>query len=91
MERELISQRVRAGLANARAQGKKIGRQKTRPSEVIRALLKQGYKYREISKIAGCSHGCVSAEKREMKREEAERLANEPLATKEEKPSLTLV
>lgn len=91
MERELISQRVQAGLRNARAKGKKIGRQKTRPSEVIRALLKQGMKYREIAKIAGCSHGCISAEKREMRKEEALRVEQEQDIQKLIKPSLTIV
>ncbi len=99
MERELISQRVRAGLANARALGKRIGRKKTRPSQVIRALLKQKMTYREISRIANCSHGCVSAEKKEMlKEEEAKKAAeteNQNLAQNNQhqpkRPKLTLV
>ncbi|MCB0411091.1 MAG: recombinase family protein [Bdellovibrionales bacterium] len=91
MERELISQRVQAGLRNARAKGKKIGRQKTRPSEVIRALLKQGMKYREIAKIAGCSHGCISAQKREIRKEEALRAEKEQEVQKLIKPNLTIV
>lgn len=66
MERELIAQRVRAGLANARAMGKHIGRKKTRPSELIRALLKKNMKYREISSICNCSHGSINAERKEM-------------------------
>lgn len=65
MERELISQRVKAGLRNARAQGKRLGRKKTRPSAVIRALLKQNMTYRAIASIAQCSHGAIGAEKKE--------------------------
>jgi DNA invertase Pin-like site-specific DNA recombinase len=42
LERDLIVERVRTGLANARAKGKHIGRIKTRPSELIRSLLKSG-------------------------------------------------
>lgn len=97
MERELISQRVRAGLANARANGKQIGRKKTRPSEVIRALLKQKMTFREIAQIAGCSHGCISTEKKEMEKEERamnaaiEQLTGSPSPPTPTKPQLTLV
>ncbi len=92
MERELISQRVKAGLRNARAQGKRLGRKKTRPSAVIRALLKQKMTYREISRIAGCSHGCIGAEKKEMlKEEQAKREAITSDARLVEKPQLTIV
>lgn len=69
MEREIIAQRVRAGLANARAKGKHIGRKKTRPSELIRALLREKMKYREIKKITGASHGSINAERKEMLKE----------------------
>ena len=97
MERELISQRVKAGLANARAQGKKLGRKKTRPSEIIRALLKQKMTYLENAKIAGCSHGCISAEKREMLKEEETKKTTSKATTVQSplksavKPKLTLV
>ena len=100
MERELISQRVRAGLANARALGKQIGRKKTRPSEVIRALLKQKMTFREIAKIAGCSHGCISAEKKEMNNElkasktaleSPENLKKDLVPRSSKKPTLTIV
>jgi len=79
MERELIAQRVRAGLANARAQGKHIGRKKTRPSDLIRALLKKRMKYREIASICNCSHGSINAERKEM-------LAEEEKKNREAKP-----
>lgn len=100
MERELISQRVKAGIANARAQGKRIGRKKTRPSAVIRALLKQKMTYRAIAKIANCSHGCISAERKEVLKEEETKKAeslNVTLVQSQDsksgpdKPKLTLV
>lgn len=72
MEREIIRNRVIAGLQNARAKGKLIGRKKMRDSDLIRKLLKAGMSYRNISLIAKCSHGSVSAERAAMKREEAE-------------------
>jgi hypothetical protein len=64
------SDRVKIGLANARAKGKLIGRKKMRDSELIRKLLKAGMSYRQISIVAKCSHGSVSAERASMKREE---------------------
>jgi hypothetical protein len=60
------------GLANARAKGKLIGRKKMRDSDLIRKLLKAGMSYRNISVVAKCSHGSVSAERAAMKREEEE-------------------
>lgn len=72
LERDLIADRVKIGLANARAKGKLIGRKKLRDSDLIRKLLKSGLSFRQISAIAKCSHGSVSAEKQAMKREEAE-------------------
>jgi DNA invertase Pin-like site-specific DNA recombinase len=41
LERELIVERVKNGLKNAKIRGKLIGRRKTRPSELIRQLLKK--------------------------------------------------
>lgn len=72
LERDLIADRVKIGLANARAKGKLIGRKKMRDSDLIRKLLKAGMSYRNISSVAKCSHGSVSAERAAMKREEAE-------------------
>lgn len=72
LERDLIADRVRVGLANARAKGKLIGRKKMRDSDLIRKLLKAGMSYRNISLVAKCSHGSVSAERAAMKRDEAE-------------------
>lgn len=72
LERDLIADRVKCGLANARAKGKLIGRKKMRDSDLIRKLLKSGLSFRAISSIAKCSHGSVSAERAAMKKEEAE-------------------
>jgi DNA invertase Pin-like site-specific DNA recombinase len=72
LERDLIADRVKIGLANARAKGRLIGRKKMRDSDLIRKLLKAGMSYRNISLVAHCSHGSVSAERAAMKREEAE-------------------
>lgn len=77
LERDLIAERVKTGLANARAKGKQIGRRKTRPSEMIRALLKSGVTLRQAAKIAGTSHGSCSLEKKLMLEEERERARSE--------------
>ena len=62
LEREMIIERVRAGMANAKAKGKRIGRVKKRNSVLIRSLLDAKLSYREIARIAKCSHGSVHAE-----------------------------
>ena len=72
LERDLIADRVKIGLANARAKGKLIGRKKLRDTDLIRKLLKAGMSFRQISIVARCSHGSVSAEKKAMKRDEEE-------------------
>ena len=72
LERDLIADRVKCGLANARAKGKIIGRKKMRDSDLIRKLLKSGLSYRAVSSIANCSHGSVSAEVACMKKETAQ-------------------
>ncbi len=72
LERDLIAERVRNGLANARAKGKRIGRVKTRDSALIRSLRNAGLSYREVARIASCSHGSVHAEVAAMKKEHAE-------------------
>lgn len=72
LERDLVADRVRIGLANARAKGKLIGRKKMRDSDLIRKLLKAGMSYRNISIVAKCSHGSVSAERAALRREEEE-------------------
>ncbi len=66
MEREIIRNRVIAGLQNAKAKGKKIGRERKRNDALIHSLLEAGLSFREIARIARCSHGSVSASKREL-------------------------
>lgn len=65
LERDLIAERVKNGLANARAKGKLIGRVRKRNSALIEQLLDAGLSYREIARIAKCSHGSVHAQKKE--------------------------
>ena len=65
LERDLIAERVRNGLAAARARGKKLGRARKRNDALIHSLLKAGLSFREIARIAKCSHGSVSASKAE--------------------------
>jgi len=72
LERDLIRERVRTGLANARAKGVRLGRVKKRPSDMIRLLRQKGQTYRAISNLLGISAGAVSCEVKEMKKEMAE-------------------
>lgn len=62
LEREIISERVCNGLKNARAKGRKIGRPRTRNSELIQQLSKQGLSYERIAELAGCSPATVCRE-----------------------------
>ncbi len=71
LERDLIAERVRNGLANAKAKGVRLGRLKTRDSDLIRKLRASGMTYKQISIIAKCSSGAVSAEIKLMKAEAA--------------------
>jgi DNA invertase Pin-like site-specific DNA recombinase len=75
LERDLIAERVRNGLAAAKARGAKIGRVRTRNSVLIESLLDAGFSFRTIARLAKCSHGSVSAQKKEWlaKKVEAER------------------
>jgi len=66
LERELIRERVMAGLKNARAKGVRLGRERKRNDVLIQSLLTAGLSFREVAKIAKCSHGSVSASKKEM-------------------------
>lgn len=80
LERDLIAERVKNGLANARAKGKHIGRVRKRNTVLIESLLDAGLSYREIARIAKCSHGSVHAQKQEWKKrkekEAAEKATN---------------
>ena len=68
LERELVAARVRNGLENAKAKGKRLGRPKTRPVELIRTLAREGHTYREIQRLTGASQGAIAAELCEMRR-----------------------
>jgi DNA invertase Pin-like site-specific DNA recombinase len=70
LERELIVERVKNGLRNARLKGRQIGRKKTRPSEMIRAMLNSGMTLRATAIACKCSHGSVSLERSLMRKEE---------------------
>ncbi len=78
LERDLIAERVRNGLAAAKARGKRIGRVRKRNDALIHSLLKAGLSFREVARIAKCSHGSVSASKKEylsnLAREEKQKL-----------------
>jgi DNA invertase Pin-like site-specific DNA recombinase len=65
LERELIVERVKNGLANARAKGKQLGRKKTRNVELIRELGAQGFSQRKIARLACCSKATVMRELRQ--------------------------
>jgi len=56
LERSLIAERVRAGLRNARAKGKRLGRPRTvLDAARIGRLRAQGRSWRKIARIMGCS------------------------------------
>lgn len=67
LERELVVERVRNGIKNARAKGKRIGRPRKRPSALIRQLASDGHTYREIARLANTSHGAIADELREAR------------------------
>lgn len=62
LERDVLSERVKLGLRNAKANGKQIGRPKTRPSKMIRELRSRGKTYKAISESLNCSIGSVAKE-----------------------------
>ena len=91
LERDLIVERVRNGLANAKAKGVRIGRLKTRDSDLIRKLKASGMTYRQIAHISRCSSGAVGAEMRAWKKEKAlEDLKEKELAEATAKINLDL-
>jgi DNA invertase Pin-like site-specific DNA recombinase len=60
MERELIRERIRAGVRNARAKGKKLGRPTAGVDPTrIASLRSQGYTLRQIAATLNCSHSFV--------------------------------
>lgn len=61
LERELISERVRNGMVNAKAKGKRIGRPQSVPDDLIATLKAEGYSYRQISKMVNVGQGSITA------------------------------
>ena len=59
LEREIIAERVRNGLLNARAKGKRLGRPSKANREIVKALVIQKMTYRQISKLTGASHWLI--------------------------------
>lgn len=60
LERSLIAERVRAGIRNARAKGKRLGRPKTNVNEAqVRKLRNAGLSWRAISKELGIPVGTL--------------------------------
>ncbi len=58
LERSLIAERVRAGLRNARAKGKRLGRPQVAVDIAkVKALRAQGRSWREISALMGMGRG----------------------------------
>jgi DNA invertase Pin-like site-specific DNA recombinase len=70
LERELISEKVKCGLANAKAKGRRIGRPQVVPDELIMTLINEGYKYREISKMLNISQGSITDAKKRVARKQ---------------------
>ena len=66
LERSMIQERVKAGMKNAKAKGKIIGRVRKRNSILIESLLDANLSFREVARIAKCSHGSVHAQKKEF-------------------------
>lgn len=60
LERDLIRERVTAGIRNARANGKTLGRPKrTVDCDEILKLKAQGHSLRRIATTLGCGYGTV--------------------------------
>lgn len=60
LERDLISERVKNGLLNAKSKGKVIGRPRVVKPAIIQNLRAQGYSYRKISELTGHSLSTIS-------------------------------
>lgn len=59
-EREIIKERVVAGIQNAKAKGKKLGRPPLKMEEQVQTLRKSGFTFREIQEHLKISPGTVA-------------------------------
>lgn len=59
-ERSIIAERVRAGMAAAKARGSKVGRPSPLDTAKVKEMRAQGKSLREIAKIVGSSPSAVS-------------------------------
>lgn len=78
LERELIAERVRNGMINARAKGRRIGRPQTINDGLIATLRTENYSYREISKMLNIGQGSITASLRRTARKVSSRTPTEP-------------
>jgi DNA invertase Pin-like site-specific DNA recombinase len=60
LERDLIAERVRNGLENAKAKGKMIGRPESAPTDSILSLRQKGLTYRQIADVLNVGHGSIT-------------------------------
>ena len=60
LERDLISERVKNGMMNAKAKGKKIGRPHTIQRKLVMTLKSEGYTHRQIAKMLNIGQASVS-------------------------------
>lgn len=67
-EASIIKERVVVGLSAAKANGKKLGRPRSRLSVLIRALYQSGHTYAQIAELTGVSTQTANVEIQEMKR-----------------------
>lgn len=56
LEADLIRERVKTGLVNAKAKGKKLGRPSLVDRNLVEALVAQGMTYRQIAALTKASH-----------------------------------
>jgi putative DNA-invertase from lambdoid prophage Rac len=67
LERTVITERVRAGLENAKAKGVKLGKpKKPLNRELLMNLINQKMSYRDMSKLLGVSPSTISRELRSV-------------------------
>jgi DNA invertase Pin-like site-specific DNA recombinase len=78
LERELISERVRNGMVNAKAKGRRIGRPQKLNDDLIATLRAENYSYREISKMLNIGQGSITAALRRVAHKRKSQTISEP-------------